>query len=158
MVNLNLSTGNYSLELNFRRIQQAERKFGCSVWPPGADQAKASPRDPLYRLFAAAADLTLDQAYEAVRSDKDVALLDEAVYAALAEYQPEVMKALAMTQAGAESLNRDPLTTGKPDGPSPVSTSDSPEPTSENAPNGSGRPFIANGSRGKRRETTRLLV
>lgn len=154
---LTLGEKTFELELNFRRIQQAQRKLGLSVWPPGADYNDRSPHEFVHRLFAAAAGLTLDESYDAVGSEEDLAKLGDAIHQLMQAYQPEKWWAL-LTLMGIEEEPKpalSPTTSGTNDGPSPAPTSDSPAPTSESAPSASGPTLLANGSRGKQRETTR---
>jgi len=162
LMQLTLNGRSHELELNFRRIQQAQRRLGLPVWPMGGLDGR-DPMEFAYRLFAAAAELTLDEAYEAVGSDEDLELMGDAVSQLMEAYQPEKWKALlAMTEALMEakrmSLNppRTSAISGKSAGPLPAFTSDSPALTSANAQNGSGPISAVTGKRGKPRETTRL--
>lgn len=158
---LTLSGKVYDLELNFGRIQAAQRRLCLSVWPVGIDYMKAAPADLFYRLFAAAADLpSLDAAYAAVTSEDEETALSVAVLQLLEAYQPEKLKALA-EQVGKgvqEALMTSPVTSGSGAGPSLSSTSASAGPTSMHAPNGSGVGLSTSGKREKQRETTRRLV
>jgi len=151
----------YDLELNFGRIQAAQRRLCLSVWPVGIDYMKAAPADLFYRLFVAAADLpSLDAAYAAVTSEDEETALSVAVLQLLEAYQPEKMKALA-EQVGKgvqESLKGFPSTSGSGAGPSLVSTSGSTGPTLTPVQNANGVGSPTNGKREKQRETTRRLV
>lgn len=159
---LTLGEKTYELELNFRRIQQAQRRLGLPIWP--ADGLEGyGPHEFVHRLFAAAAGLTLDESYEAVGSDEDLVALGDAVSALMESYQPEKWRALltmAETLMEAKRKSHNPpqasATSGPSAGPSPVSILDSPATTSASAPSASGPISVEPGRRAKPRETTRL--